>query len=608
MMDVTLVYEGGGSRTRLGVYGPDDIVLRHAEGGPCNPFDLGVDRCAATMAALAHEALQPDERPRLACAALAGAISGADAAAKVAACLCTMFGLERMLVTNDLYPILLANAGLDDAVLAIAGTGSSVMAQSGSGTWEMTGGRGVLFGDRGSAYALAAAGLRAAGEAFDGITAITALVEALPRAVGASGIPELVVWSRKASKTDVARLGPVVTALAANDLTARRVVVEEACAHADHTLAGGRKVGVDPSCAVICHGGVFEGSSLFFESFVGRMRECGHEGPIRKPSVTGTDAVFTIMTANAAPGLVMEVRGDPVADVLVAPTEAISPGITLDALSPYGIVGAMSAEDGRAVHAVVEESHAVARAIEAAANAVRLGGRVLYVGAGTSGRLGVLDASECPPTFGVAADCFIGIVAGGDRALRDSIEGAEDDEAQGQADLRALTPGISSRDLVVGIAASGTTPYTLAALAFARSCGAVTVLLCCNPMVRSGADIVVALHTGPEVVAGSTRLKAGTATKLVLNMISTGAMALSGHVYGGLMVGVRPVNAKLWRRATGIVEALAGCSRDVAEQSLRDSGDHVPTAIVMAYFNLSRIDAEQRLQRHGGLLRGALEG
>jgi N-acetylmuramic acid 6-phosphate etherase len=167
--------------------------------------------------------------------------------------------------------------------------------------------------------------------------------------------------------------------------------------------------------------------------------------------------------------------------------------------------------------------------------------------------------------------------------------------------------GLAARDFVLGIAASGTTPYTLAALDAARGAGCETALLCCNPRVTSGAAQIIALDTGPEVVAGSTRLKAGTATKLALNMISTGAMALSGYVYHGLMVGVRPVNAKLWRRATGIVEVVAACSREDAERKLREAGGDVSTAIVMARFELSRPDAEQRLRDCGGSLRAALD-
>lgn len=607
-MNVTLAYEGGGTRTRLGLYDSTNTLIRHAEAGPSNPFDLGVDRCAATLETLARQLLQPHERPQHACIALAGAIAGADAAAKTAQRLVQSLALERALVTNDLYPILVANAGNRDAVLVIAGTGSSAMAQV-SGRCAMAGGRGTLFGDRGSAYAIAAAALRAAAESVDGIAPPTALVDELQDAVGAPNFAQLVVWSRTATKADVARLCPRVTALAGRDDTARAIVTAEALALAEHALAAARKVGAGPDAAILCYGGVFDNAALFAEAFQAHMRERGHRGDIMAPTIVGTDAVLAIAQADVAESMVTEIHPAAHAAPTLPPTEStLDTDRTLDAMTAREIVDAMSAQDARAVEAVRQSADTVARVIETAARVVRDGGRVIYTGAGTSGRLGVLDASECPPTFGVDADRFIGIMAGGDHALRNSVEGAEDDREQGRGDVDRLQPPVSTRDLLIGIAASGATPYTLAALERARECGAATALLCCNPNVTTGADIVVALDTGPEILAGSTRLKAGTATKLVLNMISTGAMALSGYVYRGLMVGVRPVNAKLWRRATGIVETIAACPRDTAEQCLRDSGGHVPTAIVMARFNIARAEAEQRLQRHGGVLRDALDG
>lgn len=607
-MEVTLVYEGGGSRTRLGVYGNGDALLRSTEGGPSNPFDLGVERCAATLESLARQALLPGERPVLACAALAGAIAGADAAARAGERLADALELERVLLSNDLYPILLANAGGEDAVLAIAGTGSSVMAQSRAGNCDMAGGRGTLFGDRGSAYAIAAAALRAAGEAYDGITPPTSLVEALIDAVDAAGFPELVVWSRTASKTDVARLCPCVTERVDHDETARTIVTAEAHALGDHARAGARKVRADPHATILCYGGVFNGSRLFFDTFQSYVRECGHRGEIRKPEITGTDAVLSIKGPNASSRMVTEARPTQKTVSATPPTEnVLDAERTLDTMNADEIVDAMSIQDERAVKAVRQAREPIARVIEAAARAVRDDGRVIYIGAGTSGRLGVLDASECPPTFGVAPERFMGLMAGGDHALRNSVEGAEDDREWGRGDIDALVPPVSSRDLVVGIAASGSTPYTLAALERSRERGAFTALICCNPRVASGADVVIALDTGPEILAGSTRLKAGTATKLVLNMISTGAMALSGYVYRGLMVGVKPVNAKLWRRATGIVTAIADCPGNIAERCLRESDSHVPTAIVMARFKISRDDAGRRLKKHGGMLHRALE-
>ena len=602
-MEYILVFEGGGSRTRLTVYG-DGAPLRHAESGPCNPFDIGVDRCVARMASLARELLRPDEHPSLACAGVAGA--GTGLATAMGQGLCRALSLDRAIVTTDLYPVLLANAGTADAVLAVAGTGSSVMAQSASGAIEMAGGRGILFGDRGSAHAIAAAGLRAAAGAFDGLAPRTALVEALPGAVGVTKFNALVGWSRTATKADVAALCPIVTGLAVDDAVARTVVMDEARFHADVSLAGRRKVYAHPDCLIIAYGGVFDGCSLFFTAFTDRIRECGHSGPVQRAAITGTAAVVHLCRAQLHADWAVEVMRTAPDGAASSPTEAaLASERTLDVMTAQEIVETMNREDGHAVHAVHQAAGAIAEAIEAAASAIQRGGRIIYVGAGTSGRLGVLDASECPPTFGVPSDRVVGVIAGGDRALRESVEGAEDDVDQGRRDMSAL--GLSARDFVLGIAASGTTPYTLAALDAARGAGCGTALLCCNPRATSGAAKIVTLDTGPEVVAGSTRLKAGTATKLALNMISTGAMALGGYVYHGLMVGVRPVNAKLWRRATGIVEVVAACSNEDAERQLREAGGHVPTAIVMARFQFSRPDAERRLRDCGGSLRAALD-
>ena len=233
------------------------------------------------------------------------------------------------------------------------------------------------------------------------------------------------------------------------------------------------------------------------------------------------------------------------------------------------------------------------------------GGRLFYIGAGTSGRLGVLDASECPPTFGVSPDLVQGIMAGGDTALRTSVEGAEDDAWRGASDLKAA--GFTAKDSLVGIAASGRTPYVLGAIEYARTLGALTIGLSCvpNSAVGAAAEIAISPVTGAEVLTGSTRLKAGTATKLVLNMLSTGVMVRTGYVYGNLMVNMQPTNAKLVDRAARIVSAITGLDRESAGRLLDEAGS-VKTAVVMAKLGLSREAAETRLAAAGGNLRKAL--
>ncbi len=287
-------------------------------------------------------------------------------------------------------------------------------------------------------------------------------------------------------------------------------------------------------------------------------------------------------------------------------TEARNPASErLDELSTVEMLGVIHAADREAAAAVGAEIPRIAQAIDAITERFGRGGRLFYIGAGTSGRLGVLDASECPPTFGVSPDLVHGIMAGGDRALRSSVEDAEDDASLGAADLDAA--GFSAKDALVGIAASGRTPYVLGAIGYARSLGALTIGVSCVPgsAVGAAAEIAISPATGAEVLTGSTRLKAGTATKLVLNMLSTGAMVRSGYVYGNLMVNVQMTNAKLVDRAGRIVSAITGLDRSAAERLLDEAGS-VKTAAVMAELGISREDAEARLASAGGKLRAAL--
>jgi N-acetylmuramic acid 6-phosphate etherase len=260
----------------------------------------------------------------------------------------------------------------------------------------------------------------------------------------------------------------------------------------------------------------------------------------------------------------------------------------------------MNAEDRKVAGAVEAEIPQIAQAVDGIVERLSSGGRLFYVGAGTSGRLGVLDASECPPTFSVSPDLVQGIIAGGDTALRRSSEGSEDDRGAGERDLQAR--GFHARDVVVGIAASGRTPYVLGAVDYAKRIGALTIGLSCSPgsLLSTAAEIAITPSPGPEVVTGSTRLKAGTATKLVLNMISTAAMIRLGHVFGNLMVNVQPTNEKLKDRACRIVAAAAAVSPAEAVRLLDAAGNEVRTAIVMARLAVGRDEARRRIQAAGG--------
>lgn len=280
---------------------------------------------------------------------------------------------------------------------------------------------------------------------------------------------------------------------------------------------------------------------------------------------------------------------------------------SLDRLSVPEILHLMNEGDSQVPAAVGRELPNIAKAVDAIVTTLRNGGHLYYLGAGTSGRLGVLDASECPPTFDVPADLVRGVVAGGEAALSRATEASEDDASAGVRDLQAAH--FTARDVLVGIAASGRTPYVLGAVRWARDLGASTIGISCvaDAELSLTAEIAIEAVTGPEIVEGSTRLRAGTATKLVLNMLSTAAMIQLGHVYGNLMVNVRPTNQKLRARACGIIARIAGVPEVEAGELLDASGGHVRTAIIMHMKKLSREQAGELLRQHQFNLRSALE-
>jgi N-acetylmuramic acid 6-phosphate etherase len=281
----------------------------------------------------------------------------------------------------------------------------------------------------------------------------------------------------------------------------------------------------------------------------------------------------------------------------------------IDLASPEEIVDLLNAENSTVPDAVASQRQQVARAITVAEETFRAGGRLFYVGAGTSGRLGVLDAAEIPPTFGASPELVQGIIAGGVAALTRSLEGAEDRPLGGPEDLDAA--GIRDSDFVIGIAASGSTPYVLAALKHAKRIGAKTAIVACTPPTAetlAAADIAIVVITGPEVVTGSTRMKAGTATKLVLNAITTGAMIRLGKTYGNLMVDLQATNDKLKDRSERIVREVCGGTSDEARALLKDADGSVKVAIVMKKMHMSAEDARRALAGSAGVIRRIVKG
>ena len=290
-------------------------------------------------------------------------------------------------------------------------------------------------------------------------------------------------------------------------------------------------------------------------------------------------------------------------------TEQRNPrSVAIDLASQIEIVDIITAEDAGVVPAVAAQREALAAAIGAAENALRIGGRIVYAGAGTSGRLGVLDASEIPPTFGAHFGLVVGLIAGGPAALLRAQEGAEDSAEAGARDLSAIE--FAPNDFLVGIAASGTTPYVHGALRFARRIGATTGMIACTTLpdtILGAIDIPIVMVVGPEVVTGSTRMKSGTATKLALNIISTGAMIRTGRTFGNLMVDLRATNAKLVDRSERIVADVCGVPREVARELLQQAGGVVKRAIVMQLLHTDATNADATLASAQGVIRRAVQ-
>ena len=279
----------------------------------------------------------------------------------------------------------------------------------------------------------------------------------------------------------------------------------------------------------------------------------------------------------------------------------------VDSLSALEIVQLMNDEDKQVPLAIEKCLPQIAQVVECIVAAFQQGGRLVYIGAGTSGRLGVLDASECPPTFGVSPEMVKGIIAGGERALRHPIEGAEDSKEQAVIDLQTIQ--FSSKDVLVGIAASGRTPYVIGALEYAKSLGSVTVSIASNPnsAMANIVDIAIDTVVGPEVLTGSSRLKSGTAQKLVLNMLTTASMILMGKCYQNLMVDVQASNEKLKARAIRIVMQATDCDKTLAEETLKQADQNAKLAIMMILSGLDRVQAEALLEKHQGKLQLALK-
>ncbi len=603
-MSCILAIDGGGTRTRAGLYTPDGRLLAEAEGEGSNPWEVGEEGCASTISELAGT-LVSDTGKRI--GRIVAGIAGAGTlgkAEKLANRIAWYTNVDNVAVTSDLLTMYYANCTAEAPVLVTAGTGSSVAARSPSGRPVIVGGLGPVVDDDGSAYRIA---IQAIKHAEDDRILLTRLLEHS----SIEHYRDFVPWSRIALPDAIADLARTVFSLAdEGNEVALACVQDEAAALARQVVRALRKAELceeadETTLTVLTHGGVFEHSTSFRDAFAKSLSLANSQLTTKMVSAKGHAAAFQLAMGKELPQEVASNSESSVQDI--PETEQAESRYHLDAMDDDSLSLIMSVADSNAQSSVHYARKSILKVINAAADCLRAGGRIIYVGAGTSGRLGVLDASECPPTFGVSEDRVIALIAGGDEALRHSIEGAEDDEDQALRDLEALDPPPSSSDIVIGITASGTTPYVLAALKKAKVLDAKTAIICCNPVSLDIADIVIALDTGPEILPGSTRLKAGTATKMVLNQISTGSMARAGYVFEGLMVGVRPVNAKLRRRCIRIVSELTGEAAPESEKLLDAAAGSIPMAVIMARAHVDAEEAEKRLETCAGDLRAALE-
>ncbi len=608
-MDWVVAMDAGATATRAGLFDAEKKLCLELVGGPANSAAYGAEDTAAELVRLGRALLAGRSGRMAVTVGVAGAALRAEQEA-LATILIRDLPVENVRVTTDVHPLLFANAVSPPAVLVISGTGSCVLGLDSSQRVFRIGGRGSVMGDGGSAYAVAARALRMASKAADGLLPPTSLQDALPKTAGVASFDALAAWSSLGAKWVIASLAPAVVECARQgDAAAQACLREEAAGLAEQVRIAAARVGLASNDQpVLLSGSLFTQCPTYrslFEEALGGL-------PTAFPQHTGYRAVAELGFAAEAPPWSCELKKT--ADTLspaplsvgLPPTESMPPldARTLDDLTPIEIAALMTADHQHALEAVGVQCGALSQAIELASETLQTGRTIFYTGAGTSGRLGVLDASECPPTFGVDPSRVVGIIAGGEIALRSSVEGEEDSREHGRSDL--VSAGVQTGDLVIGIAASGTTPYVLAAIEAGRAAGARTIMLCCNPAAASEADLTIALPTGPEVLSGSTRLKAGTATKLALNIISTGAMTRAGYVHRGLMVCMRPVNEKLKNRAARIIAALSDVSFADAQAFLVQAENHIPTAILMAAKHLSTNQARELLALSRGNLRKSL--
>ncbi|HEX7860089.1 MAG TPA: N-acetylmuramic acid 6-phosphate etherase [Verrucomicrobiae bacterium] len=571
--------EGGGTKTIAIISDAEPTVLYRVELGPGNLRLLNdgelremLGRIAATFA-----------NPHAIGIGMAGARTEADRE-RVRKAVAEIWGSVPVAVTNDLEIALEAQpTEIPTRVLVLSGTGSCCFGRRGSREAKV-GGWGHLLGDRGSGHDIAINALRETIYQFDRNGRWGPLGEGILRALVLNEPNELIAWVQRASKAEIAALAPVVFATS-KDAVSKRVLETAAESLArDAVNCALRLVKRNEPVAFVLSGSVLLKQPEFAKEISGSIKKSFPKAevvPLQREAAWGAVELARQAAKGATAGgkrksaraasewYVPEFRPGE------SPTEQRNRrSMRFHELSTRAMMDLMLETEGETLPAVRKERKSILAAVELAAKTLQAGGRIFYVGAGTSGRLGILDASECPPTFRVSPEMVQGIIAGGQTAIWQAVEGAEDDA---EAGARAMQfRGVKRKDVVIGIAASGRTPFVWGALGQARKLGVKTVLICFNPALKietkQKPDVLIAPNLGPEILTGSTRLKSGTATKIILNTISTIAMVRIGKVVSNLMVDLNPSNVKLRDRAIRIIRELTGCSAEDAQAALEKNG------------------------------------
>src|SRR5438094_4337110 len=479
----------------------------------------------------------------------------------------------KIVVGSDRDSGLAAALGHGDGIVVNAGSGSSITGRRDKRI-ENAGGWGHILGDAGGGYFLSLQALRLILREYDLQRGEVQFTTKILRALSLNNLDELVRWAQTADKMEVAMLTPVVfEAAASGDSRVMEIIEEGARVLCEYTEAVATRLHV-LAPKVVLLGGLFQRDSIYNHAFRRRLKKTLPDARVSNSErVPEFGAAWLAAEMHSWPEIHTEAAPEKIDDLAAALTEQRNPrSENLEGMSAQELVKLFVDEEKFVGEALRAANADLARAIELVAESLRKRGRLFYIGAGSSGRLGVLDASEISPTFGASPELVQGIIAGGASALQRSVEGAEDEGSNGA--LAIDRRGIKDVDVVIGITASGRTPFVLGALARAKSLGAKTVLLSCNPARKQKvvADLVIDLAVGPEILTGSTRLKAGTATKIALNIISTGAMVALGKVRGNLMIDLNTSSTKLRDRATRMVAELTERDYDSARGQLEESG------------------------------------